>query len=344
MSNLALEEVYDPTKYINPFLIQGKPKRGQPFTVAAFETLPSIVNANDSSSGSILSSLPSTPGHGCFVNPYKPLGLPLALGANCDRGFWCPYVDPSVPSRQMVACPPTDVCASRRILGAKCMPQGLFEPVPCLAGYYCPDPQTILPCPEGYQCTTGTHTPVKCQFMSRCPSGTIIETHFGFFFFVIVIDVLLFALIIGRRVFELKRARLPLTALLPASIQKLVLKRSSSSKPSAEIQLTDMENSGGNIDIQDADDLDSKKAIAAGKKSGEFVAGANNAAEAERLGNLVDVFKMAFDGHENLKMEFKFEDLGLKLPNGKSILQGVTGEIKSGRMTAIMGPSGAGSE
>ena len=41
-------------------------------------------------------------------------------------------------------------------------------------------------------------------------------------------------------------------------------------------------------------------------------------------------------------MNFKFNDLGLQLKGGKEILKGVNGEINAGRMTAIMGPSGAG--
>ena len=45
---------------------------------------------------------------------------------------------------------------------------------------------------------------------------------------------------------------------------------------------------------------------------------------------------------KNLRMDFRMENLGYTLPNGKSILEGVSGEIVSGKMTAIMGPSGAG--
>lgn len=41
--------------------------------------------------------------------------------------------------------------------------------------------------------------------------------------------------------------------------------------------------------------------------------------------------------------DHRFNDLQLTLPNRKAILQGATGDILSGRMTAIMGPSGAGS-
>ncbi|KAJ3032614.1 hypothetical protein HDU99_010912, partial [Rhizoclosmatium hyalinum] len=55
---------------------------------------------------------------------------------------------------------------------------------------------------------------------------------------------------------------------------------------------------------------------------------------------LTEGFKKGLEGHESLRMDFKFEGLSLKLATGKQILKGVSGEIKSGRMTAIMGPSG----
>ncbi len=43
-------------------------------------------------------------------------------------------------------------------------------------------------------------------------------------------------------------------------------------------------------------------------------------------------------------VDFEFDSLGLKLPgpHGKVILSGVTGTIQHGRVTAVMGPSGAG--
>ena len=44
-------------------------------------------------------------------------------------------------------------------------------------------------------------------------------------------------------------------------------------------------------------------------------------------------------------MNVRFEELGLTITNGKAektILQGVTGHFKSGRLTGVLGPSGAG--
>ncbi|KAJ3337512.1 hypothetical protein HDU93_001005 [Gonapodya sp. JEL0774] len=56
---------------------------------------------------------------------------------------------------------------------------------------------------------------------------------------------------------------------------------------------------------------------------------------------LVDGFKRGLNG-KSFRVDFRFEELSLNLKSGKTILQGVTGEIRAGRMTAIMGPSGAG--
>lgn len=41
-------------------------------------------------------------------------------------------------------------------------------------------------------------------------------------------------------------------------------------------------------------------------------------------------------------LDFDFSELGLTIPGGKKVLQGVTGAIRHGQVTAVMGPSGAG--
>ncbi|KAJ3210108.1 hypothetical protein HDU67_005649, partial [Dinochytrium kinnereticum] len=324
MSAIALTEVYDPSTalYPNPFLINGRPVRGRPFALIPFSDLPPLVQSNNNSTttpGSNSSS-PQTPGYGCFVQPFAPLGFPLAVNQsiNCDPGFWCPYVDPTVPARQMVACPPSETCGSRRLLGAMCL---------------------------GYQCATGTVTPIACQFLSRCPEGTIIESHIGLLGLVIVLDLLLFALVIGKRVKELKRASLPLSSLIPAPLHRFLLPQKKTrgrgpNTPSRDKKpATDVEDGTVVVVEDESDALGGATSSSSADPRTEMGAMAR---DDEVLKPLMACFRKAFDGQEGLKMDFKFDGLSLRLPNGKTILKGVTGEIRAGRMTAIMGPSGAG--
>ena len=50
----------------------------------------------------------------------------------------------------------------------------------------------------------------------------------------------------------------------------------------------------------------------------------------------------SFTPPDDCRIDLTFTDLSVTLANGLKILNGVTGELKSGTMTAIMGPSGCG--
>ncbi|KAJ3237403.1 hypothetical protein HDU81_009501 [Chytriomyces hyalinus] len=56
---------------------------------------------------------------------------------------------------------------------------------------------------------------------------------------------------------------------------------------------------------------------------------------------LIEAFRAAFNGRENLRMNLKFNQLKYSLGE-KVILEGISGEMQAGKMTAILGPSGAG--
>ncbi|KAJ3413486.1 hypothetical protein HDV05_007931 [Chytridiales sp. JEL 0842] len=303
----------------NPFLISPSPSRGKPWTLPPFSDVLSQYPFLNVSQPLTTNGSTTFTGLGCFISPNASLGIPLQSSltappaSNCSKGYWCPYVE-DLPGRQPSICPPQPECGFARLTtGGRCLPQGIFEPVPCYGGFYCPDPKTMLVCPAGYQCPTGSFEPIKCQFLSSCPEGTLIESHYGLLVIVLVFDLLIAALLLSQRIAELRRAQLPWFAILPTHVQRWFKLLSAGGETTAKTE--------------------SKK-----KKKKKENAG-DNALESKT--SLVSAFKKSFHSTP-LDLELKFERLSLTLPNGNRILQGVTGKIVSGRMTAIMGPSGAG--
>jgi ABC-type multidrug transport system ATPase subunit len=61
----------------------------------------------------------------------------------------------------------------------------------------------------------------------------------------------------------------------------------------------------------------------------------------ERLTDESDDTEINLSGGR-FKMDLSFNDLGLQLPNGRYVLKNVTGELNSGKLTAVMGLSGCG--
>ncbi|KAI8838118.1 hypothetical protein BC829DRAFT_447479 [Chytridium lagenaria] len=60
------------------------------------------------------------------------------------------------------------------------------------------------------------------------------------------------------------------------------------------------------------------------------------------MARLVSSWQKGLRMAPNIRMEFSFKNLCVRLPNGREVLKNVSGALKSGRMTAIMGPSGSG--
>ena len=174
--------------------------------------------------------------------------------------------------------------------------------------------------PRGYFCPSGSFEPRACDFVSYCPAGTISQTSFVGVTIVLVLDFLLVVLISIRFYYE--RKRLIIAGSLPpgtrlgstltrikATVAVVLPKSDMMTKQIVPLQEIEKEEQGISDDVK------------------------------QRLSNN---FKRAMEG-ETLNMGFIVEELGYRLPTGKHILQGVNAVIKPGRMTAIMGPSGAGS-
>ncbi|KAJ3015720.1 UNVERIFIED_CONTAM: hypothetical protein HDU68_012591 [Siphonaria sp. JEL0065] len=325
---------FPPTNY-NPFTANGHRTPGVEWI------LPSAVAA-DLGLAINMTAGPK-PGYGCFQCPSSPIGIPMLANATanitrtasnlCPQGFFCPYLQPANPLTWPVYCPPSPTCMGTRLgTFAKCdTPQGYYEPMACPAGFYCPTYNEVKVCPEGSFCLSGSSSPTSCQFLSHCPTGSIVEKHPGTIIVVGLVDLAVFIIFLYFRIHELKSNQEPLTALIPYSLRKLqadVSERLFGKMTSARTAQTTL-----------------KTPATTTTTNSLVVIGAKNSAAAaisENISILTSGFKKGLEGHDDLRMNYKFKDLSLKLATGKDILKGVSGEIKSGRMTAIMGPSGAG--
>lgn len=110
----------------------------------------------------------------CYVDNSSGIQLPRVFDANgnvvCPQGFLCPGFGSSDPSTFPVFCPPTPECQVHRLQGRLCTTSmGVYEPVLCPSGYYCPNATTKLKCPSGYYCPFGQRAPRKCVALSSCP-------------------------------------------------------------------------------------------------------------------------------------------------------------------------------
>ena len=110
--------------------------------------------------------------------------------AGCDPGWFCPMVQNCAPDNGDPAtspwslrpeyCPPTISCATKRLGSSFCdEPQGPFEPLLCPPGKYCPDQSTMLTCPAGSYCMRGSTAPTPCFMLSWCPEGTSLRRFYG---------------------------------------------------------------------------------------------------------------------------------------------------------------------
>ncbi|KAJ3065371.1 hypothetical protein HDU99_004182, partial [Rhizoclosmatium hyalinum] len=173
----------------NPFVANGRRETGKPWILPPLQaniTLPQGAG----------------PGYGCFSNPTQPVGNPLDITWNntkavtienaCGPGMFCPYLNIENSATWPVVCQPDHYCFGLRAFGRNCMyPQGVFEPMICPPGFYCPDYKTVIPCPEGSYCLSGQTAPTTCEFLSACKIGTVVQAHYGLLVIVFIIDAVL---------------------------------------------------------------------------------------------------------------------------------------------------------
>ncbi|KAG0356523.1 hypothetical protein BGX24_006405, partial [Mortierella sp. AD032] len=218
----------------------------------------------------------------------------------------------------------------------------------CCPGYYCSeDTKTISICPQNQYCPAGSvGRGTSCYWLASCPSGSTSASKFGLVLFALLLIIgICIVFWIHKRIEAVrahhleKRLRWIHThhakhdnLLLPEEEDDSRIERvrnDSDSQP--DIHVTDPNN-------HSTSELTSKEAVVQMSTEGEEVVDEDWTS----VGGSVRNMKIGHSGRVESTFDIEFERLGLTLSNGTSILQNVSGVLRSGRTCAIMGPSGSG--
>ncbi|KAJ3446436.1 abc transporter g family member [Anaeramoeba flamelloides] len=266
----------------------------------------------------------------CADGDYCPLGKYKIQGWSnytsalyCPEGYYCEDSDEILPTKcdcskndcyfclagtQKASLCPAGYFCTNSTTKEKCVrshycPEGSTGTQNCPAGFYCPTPSEKIVCEEGFFCKEGSFEMQKCTPLVSCPKGSK-ELVGGWMGYTFMI-LLLVGLFGGYN--------LSMKKVYQLRKQREVLRKLGIQKRSVVTALV----SGG---------------LLAGTGTNEVVL-YSDSKEKDPLAE-----------ERSFYLDFEFEDLGLTIKgrSKKVVLKGVTGEIYHGKVTAIMGPSGAG--
>lgn len=259
---------------------------------------------------------------GFFCKSYflcsSPAGLPLsnrddtcvegAAENKCERPDTGPNNSFQNPPQY---CPPTTECQITRLqtLHNSCsMPQGIYEPVACAPGFFCPARGSKqLPCPSHHYCPLGSFRPWPCSSISVCPSGSSRQLPLIGVFLLVIVDLIL---LIGT---VRSRSKRQWSSWSKRQYMPFVRYRKKRHQMSSTVARQELEPLP---EVTDEKFLHLQQFV----KSLQSCLGLND-----------------------VGLEIDFHDLGFQIGDEKkTILNGVSGNVKPGSLLGIMGPSGAG--
>ncbi|KAK8054020.1 ABC transporter (ATP-binding-cassette) [Apiospora saccharicola] len=268
----------------------------------------------------------------------------------CNEGFRC--MNNTVNSLPQF-CPPLTVCQQSRLAGDPCALDGItvgmgpFEPVVCPSGHYCPKGgREMILCPERTYCQPGASTPTPCAGGSRCPEGSSFEVFLVPLGILVIIDGLL---IIGVIILVLRaRSRkwessaspglLKKSMTLRGGIQRAITRRYRRLSEERDQESLPM---SATYQPRDATWTGFQDVIHMAELQGRPIEEMKDELPASLRG-FVESMRKATDAHR-LGISFAYSGLQFHPRSApKPILQGVTGSIERGTLTAVMGGSGAG--
>eukprot|EP01155_Anaeramoeba_flamelloides_P023511 Anaeramoba_flamelloidesa807698_426.p1 GENE.a807698_426~~a807698_426.p1 ORF type:complete len:1402 (+),score=332.06 a807698_426:290-4207(+) len=267
------------------------------------------------------------------------------LFEDCNEGDWCGLgrsieIDED-PKKEEILCPANCYCTTSDVLkpvicdcstkGCSYCPIGTSVEVKCPAGFYCQMPDTkeecfkTQYCPAGSviteSCTAGYYCPdptkqIKCPEGNYCPAGSTEPTPCSGWVSCpektesqeskhvgVIVDLVILIVLLGGYWLAMR----------------YVDKRRKTQKISRQLKID-------------------KQSVLSGLVFSSISLGEGEISATSLWGNTTEIPKLDFF------LDFRFENLGLRIKgrSGKIVLKGVTGKIIHGRVTAIMGPSGAG--
>lgn len=208
-------------------------------------------------------------------------------------------------------CSPTAECQITRLqtLHNICsMPQGIYEPVACTPGFFCPaGGSKQLPCPSGHYCPLGSFRPWRCSSISVCPSGSSNQLPLIGVFLLVLVDLIL----------------------LIATMRSRLKRPGYSWSKIYDVPFVRHRKRGRQIPCTVArQELEPFQVVTDEK----FL----------HLQQFVKSLQSCL-GLNDVGLEIGFHDLGFHIgAENKTILSGVSGSVKPGSLLGIMGPSGAG--
>eukprot|EP00656_Telonema_subtile_P001458 TRINITY_DN10649_c0_g3_i1.p1 TRINITY_DN10649_c0_g3~~TRINITY_DN10649_c0_g3_i1.p1 ORF type:complete len:1003 (-),score=263.81 TRINITY_DN10649_c0_g3_i1:69-3077(-) len=235
---------------------------------------------------------------------------------SCAAGYYCPYQNATALSCNL------DDTASNPTQGLYC-PANTQTPIYCCAGYYCPTNTEIIPCGKGNFCKEGAIAESSCPFGTACPEKTSNPKNTFLIiclFLVLGITWYVHSKITYKNMLRLQGISDELELEEKLRKQNHMTREQFTNAGGKEADFNRMDANGDGILMYEE--------MVANQKALEKADNKSNVVEAE------EGFSETFD--------FKFNEIGLTLPNGITIMKGVTGRIRHGKVTAVMGPSGAG--
>lgn len=231
-------------------------------------------------------------------------------------------------------CPAGHFCPDPRSPGIPCT-QGRYCPLGsyladlCLKGYYCPSPDKKIKCPKGSYCPTGSSAPIQCSFLDWCPKGSAKKQAFLWSLIILFLCIILsYVGCVYARRYRDKRRKERQQYYQTVGHQRLgVLTTNRSSSIQTE-RATPSSLNTPLVQSEDSSDIELRASIDVSTQE-------SASTHLAMVGS--DMF-----AERKFRINFEFKNLGLKLKNGAAVLDGVSGSVRSGRVTAVMGPSGAG--